>query len=205
MKNLLLILLFLSVFSCTGQKEKLIGIQTFGEFNESLVDTIKNSIKQVYGFRVEVLTTKPMPKSAFVNVKSPRYRADTLLRILKRENPDRIDYVLGLTAKDISTTKRDRNGDVKKPEYKYLDWGVFGLGYRSGPSCVVSTYRIKSSDRNKFIERFKKICIHELGHNMGLKHCEYSEKCVMRDAAETIKTVDHVGLRLCKECKLRIL
>lgn len=205
MKNILFILFFLTFISCTEQKEKVIGIQPFGEFNKSLIDTVKNSIEQVYGIRVEILPNKPLPKFAFVNFKSPRYRADSIIRLLKREKPDSIDYVLGLTSKDISTTKRDKNREVKKPEYKYLDWGVFGLGFKPGPSCVVSTYRIKSKDHKKFIERFKKICIHELGHNMGLKHCDYSEKCVMRDAAETIKTVDQVDLKLCKECKLQIL
>ena len=54
------------------------------------------------------------------------------------------------------------------------------------------------------IERFKKICIHELGHNLGLHHCENYDKCVMRDAAETIKTIDHVDLMLCDKCKNKI-
>lgn len=50
----------------------------------------------------------------------------------------------------------------------------------------------KTNLKAKYIERIKKICIHELGHNLGLKHCEFHEKCVMRDAAETIKTIDYV-------------
>ncbi len=68
----------------------------------------------------------------------------------------------------------------------------------------MSTYRIKSADSKKFISRFKKVCIHELGHNMGLKHCKDNANCVMRDAAETIKTVDQVDLKLCKDCKSKI-
>ena len=112
--------------------------------------------------------------------------------------------MLGLIAKDISTTKRDRYGKVKKPESKYEDWGIFGLGYRPGSSAIVSTFRIRHNDRAKFQERFQKICIHEIGHNLGLKHCEFDDRCVMRDAAETIKTVDQVDLYLCGYCRTQI-
>ena len=80
---------------------------------------------------------------------------------------------------------------------------MFGLGYRPGPSCIVSTYRLKNTDQRKFIERLKKVAIHELGHNLGLDHCE-SELCVMRDAVETIKTIDRVDSRLCEQCRKRI-
>ncbi len=209
MKNLFVVIFFSINIFCNNntknseieKKEKIIGIQTFGIFDKSLIDTIKITIEDIYGHRVLVLPKMSLPKSAFINVKSPRYRGDTLLRILRRNKPDSINYVLGLTEKDISTTKRDKYGNIKKPKYKYSDWGIFGLGYCPGPSCIVSTYRIKSSDKTKFIERFKKVCIHELGHNMGLRHCKAHDKCVMRDADETIKTVDNENLALCKTCK----
>lgn len=123
---------------------------------------------------------------------------------MREEKPDSVDFIIGLTSKDISITKRDKRGNIKKPETKYADWGIFGLGFRPGPSCVVSIHRIQNPDKALFIERFKKICIHEIGHNMGLKHCDSDENCVMRDAAETIKTVDRVKLSLCTDCKLKI-
>ncbi len=204
MKNILLVSLFLGVISCSTNKIEVVGIQTYDKFDPQLVDTIRSAIQNVYGIQVKILKDKSLPKSAFVNIKSPRYRADSLIRILRREKPKSIDCVIGLVAEDISTTKRDRIGKVKNPETKYADWGVFGLGFRPGVSCVVSTFRIKSADKIKFIERFKKICIHEIGHNMGLRHCESSNKCVMRDAAETIKTIDNVDLMLCESCKSKL-
>ena len=150
------------------------------------------------------LTDKELPKSAFINVKSPRYRADSILKILKRSKPDSIGIVLGLISKDISTTKKDLWGNVKKPAYKYEDWGVFGLEYRPGPSCIISNYRIKNANKNLYLERLRKVCIHEIGHNLGLKHCTHSEKCVMKDAAETIKTADQADLKLCDHCRANI-
>lgn len=153
---------------------------------------------------MEVLNSISIPESAFINVKSPRYRADSLIRILKRTKPSEYDHVLGLISKDISTTKRDENGNVLKPAYKYEDWGIFGLGFRPGPSCIVSTFRLDTPNKELLVERIKKVCNHELGHNMGLPHCTSSDKCVMKDGAESIKTVDHVNLVLCDDCKSKI-
>ncbi len=118
--------------------------------------------------------------------------------------PDTIDYIMGLTSQDVSTTKRDESGEIKLPKEKYTDWGVLGLGYRPGPSCVISTFRIGHKSKDVFMERLKKIAVHEFGHNIGLDHCE-TRDCVMQDAAETIKTIDRSRLSLCSECKKRIL
>jgi len=179
-----------------------IGIQPYGNVKQSLIDTVQQTIQQVYEFEsVITLKHKPLPKSAFVTIKSPRYRADSIIKILKLEKPDTIDYIIGITTKDISTTKRDKHGEVLKPKSKYVDWGIFGLGYRPGPTCLLSTFRIKSENRNKFIDRMKKVCMHEIGHNLGLKHCKTGPKCVMRDAAESIRTIDDVDLKLCLTCK----
>ena len=46
--------------------------------------------------------------------------------------------------------------------------------------------------------------MHELGHNLGLKHCDKDAKCLMRNAAETVKTVDQVDLKLCTYCLSKI-
>lgn len=177
------------------------GIQPFGDFSPALADSIRRVVEAVFGFDAVVLKPVELPEAAFVNIKSPRYRADKLLPFLKTVIPDSVDYILGLTAKDISTTKKDAYGKVKQPESRYFDWGVCGLGYRPGPCAVVSTFRLKTADKTRFMERFRKTCIHELGHNLGLPHCDRQAKCVMRDAAETVKTIDGVDLWLCEDCQ----
>ena len=112
---------------------------------------------------------------------------------------DTVDHIIGLTTKDISVTKYADDGKIKSPKSKYKDWGIFGLGYRQGASCVVSIFRLKYQNKSKFIDRVKKVTLHELGHNLGLPHCE-NQHCFMRDAAETIKTIDQVELNLCDKC-----
>lgn len=201
MRWLLFIVVFLSLQACKPSRKEIVAIQPFGKLNGSLLDTIKNTLEKEHNLEVLLLSSIELPSSAFINVKSPRYRADSLLRFLKRNKASGVDYIIGVTTKDISTTKRDMDGNVKLPKYKYNDWGVCGLGYRPGPSCVVSTYRLKSRGHTNLIQRMKKVCTHEVGHNRGLKHCSRDQSCVMKDAAESVSTIDGVGLSLCNYCK----
>jgi archaemetzincin len=191
-----------SLCAC-GPKNETIGLQVYEDFPLKWVQSIQGSLEQAYGLPVYILKSRALPDAAFINIKSPRYRADSLLKDLVRYQPDSISYCLGLTLKDISTTKRNAQGGVKEPVSKYQDWGVFGLGYRPGPSSVVSSFRFRNVEDALFLDRLKKICTHEIGHNLGLKHCDNSG-CVMADAAETIKTVDFVGFLPCEECQQKI-
>lgn len=195
MKPSFLLLAFCSFLAaCNLSKDKnsiVVGLQPYENFEQQWIDTISKTISEVYGFKVVQLPKKDLPQQAFTSKNGGRYRADSLIKIQRTLQPDTIDYILGLTKKDISTTKRDANGQILQPENKYIDWGILGLGYRPGTSCILSTYRIHHPDKKIFLDRFKKIAMHELGHNLNLPHCP-SEDCVMKDAAETIKTVDQV-------------
>jgi archaemetzincin len=184
--------------------EKLIGIQVYRGFDTTLLDSIRSAIERVHGMKTLVLPIQDLPADAYTQVKSPRYRADSLIRKLNREKPDSLYLILGLTHRDISTTKKDTKGNTLQPESKYLDWGVFGLGYLGKPGCVVSTYRIQNVTKVKLINRMQKICVHELGHNRSLPHCP-NPHCVMQDAVERVQTVDDANLEFCEKClsKLR--
>jgi len=189
-------------FSEDGSKP-VIALQPFGNINTDYVDSVAASLTKMYQSKVIILETKALPASSFVNIKSPRYRADILIRLLKTQKPDSVDFILGLTNKDISTTKRDAFGNIKKPESRYKDWGVFGLGYRPGVACVISTFRLNHSSKKLFISRLQKVALHEIGHNYGLPHCK-TQFCVMQDAVETIKTIDKVNPQLCMKCTKKI-
>jgi archaemetzincin len=197
------ILFLFVVISCKKHDPVKVAIKPFDNFDATTINEITRSLDKIYHVKTYILQSKDIPKDAFINLKSPRYRADLLLKILKGEKADTIDYIVGVTSKDISTSKKDASGEIKKPENKYKDWGIFGLGYRPGPACIISSFRIKNTTRALYLSRIKKIAIHEVGHNLGLKHCTTSG-CVMQDAVETIKTIDSAQMALCAKCRKEI-
>ncbi|MEL1244562.1 zinc-dependent metalloprotease family protein [Flavobacterium sp. DGU11] len=206
MRRFILLAAFLVLLSCSEkpiQKETVVGIIPYKGISHEKVAMVQKSIKEYYGIETKLLPEKELPKTAFVNIKSPRYRADSLIAIQQRIIPDSIDYILGLTESDISVTKHDANGKIKTPEWKYNDFGIMGLAYCPGKSCIVSGFRLKHKDKEVHFGRFKKVVIHELGHNFGLPHCP-NKKCVMTDAVEKIATIDNARPELCSNCKSRI-
>ncbi len=204
MKNIIFSISILFLLSCSTKtnKNSVIGIQPYKGFSKSETDTISSIISEFYKIETIILPVKSIYTNAFTNTKSPRYRADSVIVFQKRDKPDSLDYIMGLTNKDISITKHI-NGKIKVPEWKYNDWGIMGLAYCPGNSAVVSSFRIKSNNYNLYFNRLKKVTIHEFGHNLGLPHCP-NKKCVMTDAVENIATIDHANLALCEACKSKM-
>lgn len=135
--------------------------------------------------------------------KGKRYAASAVIRHLRETMPDTVQYIAGITNEDIYTTKQDKWGNVKQPESTYKIWGILGLGYKPGKSCIISTARLHCNNESKYLERIIKITLHEIGHNHGLNHCP-DKKCLMTDAVERISTVDNAETRLCARCHNKI-
>jgi archaemetzincin len=203
--RIVILVVSLFLFSCqSNETQKLIvGIQPYGIFPEDKTDTIAKTIADFYQIKTIILPAKELYKDAFTEVKSPRYRADKMINLQKKYKADSLDFILGLTTKDISVTKKDKWGKVKTPTYKYADWGIMGLAYCPGNSCIVSSFRIQHSNPKTHFTRFKKVAFHEFGHNLGLPHCP-DKTCVMTDAVESVKTIDNAKLALCGKCKAQL-
>jgi archaemetzincin len=170
-----------------SQKKLSIIIQPFDGMPESTVTIVAEKLKEIYSGDVIINNSITLPKKA-LNQDRTRYRADSLIRYLGDFAKDG-QLIIGLTNKDISTIKG------KDP-----DWGVMGLGFCPGKSCIASTFRLKGKNRD---EKLFKVAIHELGHTQGLaqtntKHCP-EKVCLMRDA----EGKDHLNeLRyFCSKCK----
>lgn len=195
------------LFSACHQpvKEKVIGLQLLNHFSEKDLSIIKDSIVQTYHCSVIVLPIAEVPKNHITRLKSYRYRADSLLNLLDGIRPQNVDIMLGLTSTDIAITKKDkRTGQIKKPKSTYTDWAIFGLGRINGYSCVVSNYRLKKGvNEHGYLKRFARICNHEIGHVLGLRHCP-SNSCLMNDANESISTIDNSSGKLCSLCLSQI-
>jgi archaemetzincin len=186
----------------TPEKKHKIGLQPIGQYDPAQLQFIQNELQQFYKVPVILLKETPMPVTFRNMTKGERYSADSIIKWLAQTAPDSITKVVGLTHKDIFTTVKE-NWQIKEPESKYAVWGIFGLGYMPGRSCVISDHRLKTNDMARFHHRLRTVIIHELGHNMGLPHCS-TKSCIMSDANERIQTVDNSADNYCKKCKERL-
>jgi archaemetzincin len=187
MKNLTIILLSLVITSVFSQnnKTKVINIQTLGNVNQSCVNEVKKTLESFYGAKV-IIKSRIEFSNDILSPSKSRYDAS---KILNKYNSDEV--LLILTEKDIT----HKNGT--NPE-----WGIFGLGFCPGKTCVISTFRLsRNVTQDEMIERLTKVAVHEIGHNMGLDHCTNSEKCLMNDAHGTIKQIDSEKIWFCDKCK----
>jgi archaemetzincin len=164
---------------------KVIDVQPFNGMPDSLVNYVFAEIKKNIPL-VEVKKSIPLPQSAYYPARA-RYRADSLISFLAR-NTTEGHITIGLTNFDISTTKNKIN-----------DWGVMGLGFCPGRSCVASSFRL---DKKNLADQLYKVAIHELGHTQGLVHCPV-KTCYMRDAEGENRTEEETGF--CPKCKTQLI
>lgn len=196
-----------------AKKEICICIQPFENVDTMYVQSSKKALMTQYEKKVEILPAIPLPDIA-KNQKIEalknyplRYRADTLIRFLLRILPKKCDYIVGLTNEDITCTNKDEKGKILEPQWANIDWGIFGLGFQPGKSCIVSYFRLSfgTSDKNLIASRVRKTITHELGHNFGLKHCK-QEKCNMNEAPpiNALAATDTESETVCKKCRMKL-
>lgn len=166
-----------------------IAILPFNDADIRVVNALRDSLENQLSAKVTILEKTALPESAFYK---PRYRyiADSLLIFLANVNAGRFDKIMGITSKDIST----RKGDIE-------NWGILGLGFCPGVSCVISGFRAGNLKVNmiRYNRRINTLALHELGHTFGLPHCE-SKLCLMNDANGKMK-LDDTDL-YCRKCKI---
>jgi archaemetzincin len=187
--NLFIVLILIILFSCSDKPQRsvketgglIILVQPFKDLKPESVKFITTEIKKVYP-NVKVLDPIDLPKNAYYNERK-RYKADSIIKFLSEKTKEGF-ITIGLTSKDISTTK----GKIK-------DFGIMGLGYRPGKSCVASNFRL---NKEQLDEQLFKIAIHELGHTQGLKHCP-EKTCFMRNAEGKNPTDEETDF--CPKCK----
>ena len=181
------------------KKKVNIGLQVIDQFDKESLQYLQEELKTFFGCEVILLHPIQLPNS-FINLeKGRRYCADSVLRFLNKIRPDSVEYILALSHTDIFTSKKDEAGKIKLPYEKYKVWGILGLGFLPGHTCVISDFRMNTENSVKYKHRLRTVAIHEIGHNLGLSHCP-SPGCIMSDANEKISTVDVSGKYYCTNC-----
>jgi archaemetzincin len=124
--------------------------------------------------------TVALPGSAYDRARG-QFRAERLLAAARELDGRR---VLGVTARDIYA--------------KDLNF-AFGVADSPGRAAVISLFRLHlGADGVVFRARAVKEAVHELGHTLGLGHCE-NPKCVMH-FSNSLEDTDRKTSRLCEAC-----
>ncbi len=163
-----------------------------GSFPTELREAVEAGLRTSLPVEVRSGPTWELPKSAYYRPRR-RYRADTLIDLLSEaahKDPQGEVRYLGLTSVDISTSKDG-----------HRDWGIFGLAFSPGSGAVISSFRLKKSAKNPehFAFRVANTAIHEVGHSLGLDHCDEAT-CPMRDAKGSVASTDDSSQVLGPEC-----
>ncbi len=167
----------------------LVDIVPVGEVSPRVKREASTALRSVYECDVTVHDDQPVPGEAHDDSRG-QYRAEDLIEAVSR---------VGGGGKNIGITPRDLY-------YRRRNY-VFGLAYLNGSGSVISTHRLRTSSDggvstkpavDVFADRVRKEVIHEVGHTLGLEHCDNS-KCVM-SFSPTVREVDVKEENLCGSC-----
>jgi len=168
----------------------LVDIVPVGDVPAQVKREASAGLRAAYDCEVMVHEPEPIPPGSH-DANRDQYRAEDFIELASR---------VGSGQKNIAVTTRDLF-------YRRRNY-VFGLAYLDGNGSVVSTYRLQTSSdggfSNKsageiFSDRVRKEIVHEIGHTMGLEHCD-DQRCVM-NFSPTVREVDVKGETLCATCR----
>ena len=163
-----------------------IALIRFGEVDQALLSMLEEDLPGIFTAEVEMYPSLPLDPKHFVKERG-QYLADGLLDEFSSIVPMTGTLLLGITEADLFS-----------PGMNF----VFGIANRG--RALISSFRLRpeffgqAPNPKVFRRRVLTEAVHELGHALGLAHCEYPG-CVMY-FSNWIGDTDRKGPGFCFRC-----
>jgi archaemetzincin len=165
-----------------------IQLLPFGNVPVGMLGELAGGLARAFSARCEILRPEPDPPQAFNATRQQHWSTQILAGMAGRLSPG-AGRVLGITLADL---------------YIPILTFVFGEAQLEGRCAVVSTHRLRQEfyglppDRALLSHRLLKEAVHELGHTMGLVHCD-DYRCAMA-SSHSVEAIDLKGAIFCEVC-----
>jgi archaemetzincin len=172
-----------------------IGILQFGQVAPEVLAAIQQGLTKTFPEITCTIITEPLPvPQNGIDRKRGQYNSSILLNEVNAlaAKTKVFQRILGVVDVDIYALG--------------LNY-VFGEAYTPGKAALISLWRLKPEfykdpvDPAVYGQRVAKEAVHELGHTLGVKHCQHS-MCVMH-FSNSIFDTDKKQTLLCDDCYLK--
>ncbi len=170
---------------------KAVSLVPFGDVRQDVIDAIAGGIYENLGLEVFFEENQPLPPTLF-NSSRGQFQAEDLVRHLRDSISTSSALKLGITGVDLYAMD--------------LDF-VFGISILKHGASIISYKRLDNSfyhlppNHRVLYERVVKESLHELGHAIGLEHCQ--SPCIMF-YSNSVMEIDVKPARFCNSCAGRL-